>query len=140
MVEIRAFADGDEEAIVELWVESGVAVPWNDPRKDIVRKVADDGDGLLVAVDGDRVIGTAMAGYDGHRGWIYYLAVSADRRNRGIGRRLVAACEALLARRGCPKVNLMVRADNPEVLGFYARVGYEISEVVTLGKRLERDR
>ncbi len=85
MVEIRAFADGDEEAIVELWVESGVAVPWNDPRKDIVRKVADDGDGLLVAVDGDRVIGTAMAGYDGHRGWIYYLAVSADRRNRGSG-------------------------------------------------------
>lgn len=139
MVEIRAFAEGDADQVVELWLESGVAVPWNDPRKDIVRKLADDADGLLVAVDGDRLIGTAMAGYDGHRGWIYYLAVTADRRGRGIGKQLVAACESILARRGCAKVNLMVRADNREALGFYERVGYEASDVVTLGKRLERD-
>ncbi len=139
MVEIRAYADGDEDAVVELWAEAGVAVPWNDPRKDIARKLADGADELLVAVEGERVMGTAMAGYDGHRGWIYYLAVRADRRNQGIGRRLVAACEVILAGRGCPKVNLMVRADNPEAVGFYARVGYEASDVVTLGKRLEPD-
>lgn len=139
MVAIRAFEAADESAVLELWASSGLTVPWNDPARDIARKLAEEPDELLVAIEGERLIGTAMAGYDGHRGWIYYLAVAEDRSRDGVGRQLVAACEELLAARGCPKVNLMVRGANAAALEFYARVGYEPSDVVTLGKRLELD-
>ena len=139
MAEIRAFQAADQPAVLALWDACGLTVPWNDPRKDIARKMAEEPGELLVAVADGSLIGTSMAGYDGHRGWIYYLAVAERHRRDGVGLRLVTACEELLAARGCPKVNLMVRAGNADAIEFYARAGYARSDVVTLGKRLVRD-
>jgi len=94
---------------------------------------------FLVAVDGDVVLGSVMAGYDGHRGWVNYLAVDSEVRGRGIGRELMAQVERGLRVLGCPKVNLQVRATNAAAIGFYRRLGYLDDEVVSLGKRLLRD-
>ena len=110
--------------------------PRNAPMKVIDEKTR-MGDGLFfVAVRGDRVAGTVMAGYDGHRGWIYRLAVSPDHRREGVGARLMRQAEAALAARGCAKVNLQVRAGNEVVVGFYRSLGYEVEERVSLGKDL----
>jgi ribosomal protein S18 acetylase RimI-like enzyme len=91
---------------------------------------------FLVAIDDEMVVGSVMAGYEGHRGWINYLAVSPAWRGQGIGRRLMSEAERLLAASGCPKVNMQVRSENTGVIGFYRAVGYTIDDVVSLGKRL----
>ncbi|WP_051038822.1 GNAT family acetyltransferase, partial [Microbacterium sp. B19] len=113
-VDIRAFAIEDEDAVVALWEEARLTRPWNDPRADIRRKLTVQPELFLVAVDGGVVVGTVMAGYDGHRGWLYYLASAESHRGRGVGRALVAEAERLLEALGCPKVQLMVRPDNAE--------------------------
>ena len=133
---IREFQDGDAAEVVALWEAAGLIRPWNDPYLDIERKKAVQRDLFLVAVDGDRLLGVGMAGYDGHRGWVNYLAVRPDARQLGIGRALMAEFERRLLDLGCPKVNLQVRAGNVEVLAFYARLGYTEDAVVSLGKRL----
>lgn len=125
--------------MLALWRECELVVPWNDPALDLARKVRDSPDEVLVAERDGEIVGTAMVGYDGHRGWIYYLAVDPSCRRAGVGRALVAHGEEVLAARGCPKVNLMVRGSNTGVIGFYAALGYERSDVVTLGRRLEVD-
>lgn len=137
-MQIRPYRASDRAAVVDLWQVAGLMVPWNDPLADLATYLNSD-QGLLVvaADDADRVVGTAMAGFDGHRGWIYYLAVAPHQRRRGIGQALVRHCEAELARRGCPKVNLMVRATNAEAAGFYRALGYADSDVSTLGRRLD---
>jgi len=94
---------------------------------------------LLVAVMNEVVVGTAMAGYDGHRGWVYYVAVKPERRRHGIGSALMRRVEEELAHMGCPKLNLQVRANNDEVVAFYKRLGYDIEERVSMGKRLDGD-
>lgn len=139
MAAIRAFRAGDEPRVVSLWRECGLVVPWNDPHLDLQRKLRDSPDELLVAELESGIVGSVMVGYDGHRGWIYYLAVDPSWRRSGIGRALVARAEEVLAARGCPKVNLMVRGSKAGVIGFYAALGYERSDVVTLGRRLEDD-
>lgn len=136
---IREFADADEERVVALWTRCGLVRPWNDPRKDIARKLRVQRELFLVAVEGTRLVGTVMAGYDGHRGWVNYLAVDVDCRRRGLGRQLMSDAEAGLRSLGCPKINLQVRAENREALAFYERLGFTRDAVVTLGKRLERD-
>lgn len=136
---IRAFARGDADAVVALWQEAGLTRPWNDPYLDIERKLAVQPELFLVADDGGRVIGSVMAGYDGHRGWLYYLASAADRRGQGIGRALVAEAERLLTEMGCPKVQLMIRPDNDGVFGFYDSLGYERFEIGMTGRRLIAD-
>lgn len=94
---------------------------------------------MLAAVDGEgRLLGTAMVGHDGHRGWVYYLAVQPDLRRSGVGRALMQSSEEWLRERGMPKVNLMVRTTNSAAIAFYARLGYEDGEVVVLGKFLDR--
>ena len=93
---------------------------------------------LVGEVDG-ALMASAMVGTDGHRGWLYYLAVAPQHQRRGHARRLVATAEQLLTERGCPKLQLMVRRDNAAILGFYAALGYVEAEVVTLGKRLIAD-
>jgi ribosomal protein S18 acetylase RimI-like enzyme len=113
--------------------------PWNDPRKDIQRKVRVGRQMFLVALDGPELIGTVMAGYEGHRGWINYLAVRADRRRSGLGTRLMAEAERLLIGVGCPKINLQIREENSDVIAFYRAIGYEPDRVVSLGKRLVED-
>ena len=138
-IDIRAFAPSDEDLVVALWEEAGLTRPWNDPRADIRRKLAVQPELFLVAVEGSRVVGSVMAGYDGHRGWLYYLAAAASHRGRGIGRMLVAEAERLLEAMGCPKVQLMVRPDNTGARGFYDALDYEPFETWATGKRLVVD-
>ncbi|WZH36945.1 MAG: GNAT family acetyltransferase [Microbacterium enclense] len=138
-VEIRPFTLADEDAVVALWEEAGLTRPWNDPRADIRRKLTVQPELFLVAVDDEVVVGSVMAGYDGHRGWLYYLAAAASRRGSGVGRALVAEAERLLEDLGCPKVQLMVRPDNVGARGFYDALGYEPFETWATGKRLVVD-
>ena len=136
---IRPFRDSDEAALVALWRRSNFLRPWNDPHKDIERKRRVRDDLFLVGEIAGEIVASAMAGYDGHRGWIYYLAVDPAHRRRGLGRAIMAEAERLLVEAGCPKINLQVRALNAEGIEFYSRLGFAIDEVVSLGKRLERD-
>jgi ribosomal protein S18 acetylase RimI-like enzyme len=138
-MEIRPFLPADEPAVVRLWQACGLVVPANDPGKDIRRKLVVQPELFLVGVEEGRVVAAVMAGYDGHRGWLNYLAVAPERRRRGLGRRMVAAAEERLRARGCPKINLQVRRSNPAVLEFYRRLGFAEDAVVSLGKRLETD-
>ena len=138
-VEIRAYRASDEEAVIRLWQDCGLVVPWNDPHKDIQRKLRVQADLFLVGFVEDRLVATIMAGYDGHRGWINYLAVAPDLRRNGIGRRMVEQVELRLRALGCPKINLQVRASNVDVVSFYEAIGYATDEVISLGKRLEAD-
>jgi ribosomal protein S18 acetylase RimI-like enzyme len=137
--EIRPFRPTDEGAVVALWEATGLTVPWNDPVKDVARKLTVQADLFLVAVEGDQVVGSAMAGYDGHRGWVNYLAVAPRRRRQGIGRRLMDAAEAGLRALGCPKINVQIRTSNIEAVAFYAGIGFREDAVVSMGKRLEED-
>lgn len=137
-VVLRPLRDPDVEQVVSLWQQAGLTRPWNDPHRDIARARAVWPELLLVAVDGDAVVGAVMAGYDGHRGWLYYLATSAARRGEGIGRMLVAEAERGLEALGCPKVMLMVREGN-DVTGFYDGIGYARDATSVLGKRLIAD-
>lgn len=137
---IRPFVSDDTTAVVELWEVAGLLRPWNDPQRDIERKLAMDDDLFLVAVDSDGVlVGSVMAGYDGHRGWVNYLAVDPRRRTEGWGRSLMEEAERRLLAAGCPKLNLQVRSDNHSAVDFYRRIGYVQDDVVSLGKRLIAD-
>jgi ribosomal protein S18 acetylase RimI-like enzyme len=136
---IRPFETSDEDATIELWRRSGLLRPWNDPRKDIARKLRIQADLFLIATDGPVVVGTVMAGYDGHRGWINYLAVDPKHRRQGIGRELVLAAERKLRALGCPKINLQLRRENGEARAFYVRLGFVEDDSVSFGKRLEHD-
>jgi ribosomal protein S18 acetylase RimI-like enzyme len=136
---IEEAAATDAEAVVGLWRSAGLTRPWNDPVADCRRALDWPGSTLLVAREGGATVGTIMVGYDGHRGWIYYLAVVPARRRTGIGRALVEAAQAWLAERGCPKIQLMVRDDNAAAIAFYRALGLDVQGVVTLGRFLERD-
>ena len=138
-MDIRPFKQADEAAVIRLWERCELTRPWNDPRRDIRRKLAVRPDLFLVGAIRGEVVGSVMVGYDGHRGWINYLAVDPDHRKEGFGRALMVEAELRLLREGCPKVNLQVRATNPEVVAFYQRLGYEVEEMVSMGKRLVRD-
>jgi len=138
-VEIRPFQPTDTEDVVTLWQETGLTRPWNNPYQDISRKLTVQPELFLVAVADDSLVGTVMAGYDGHRGWLYYLASDPARRGEGIARQLVATAEEKLVAMGCPKVQLMVRPDNDIAHGFYDALGYEPFETWSTGKRLIHD-
>ena len=138
-IAIRAFDLPDTEAVVSLWQQTGLTRPWNNPYQDIRRKLSVQPELFLVAVDDRAIVGTVMAGYDGHRGWLYYLASAPDRRGEGIARKLVAEAEELLTEMGCPKVQLMVRPENGIARGFYDSLGYEPFETWNTGKRLIAD-
>ena len=136
---IRPFADADREAVIRLWTDCGVVVPWNDPVKDIARKLSQQREMFLVAEQDGRIVGSLMAGFDGHRGSANYLAVDPAYRNQGIARRLMVEAERLLTEAGCPKINIMVRRSNTAAAGFYDALGYEPDDVVVYGKRLIAD-
>lgn len=138
-MEIRPYRSSDEDAVVEIWQQCGLTRPWNDPRKDIHRKLKVQANLFLVAVIGGRLVATVMAGYEGHRGWINYLAVAPEHRRRGIGRAIMLEVEQLLRQTACPKINLQVRSSNPEAVEFYRRLGFAIDDVVSMGKRLADD-
>ena len=136
---IRTFAPADEPAVVELWRRCDLTRPQNDPHKDVARKLRVQPNLFLVATEGEAIVGTVMAGYDGHRGWINYLGVRPDHRGRGVGRALMAEAERLLREAGCPKINLQVRSTNTAVIAFYRAIGFAVDDVVSMGKRLEHD-
>jgi ribosomal protein S18 acetylase RimI-like enzyme len=135
-LEIRRFEACDEDAVAALWEACDLVVPWNDPRRDIATKMAFQPELFLVGLQGEQVVASVMAGYEGHRGWINYLAVDPDRRGRGLGRRIMDEAERRLRGMGCPKVNLQLRSSNREVIAFYEHLGYEVEDRVSLGKRL----
>jgi ribosomal protein S18 acetylase RimI-like enzyme len=143
---IRPFRREDTEAVVALWRRAGLVVPWNDPYRDIERKLTVQPELFLVveaaahdAVASASVVGAAMVGYDGHRGWVNYLAVDESRRGEGLGAAIMAEAERLLVERGCPKLNLQVRSTNQGVIDWYRSLGYEPDHAVGLGKRLIPD-
>jgi ribosomal protein S18 acetylase RimI-like enzyme len=138
-MEIRAFRATDEAEVIALWHCCGLTRPWNDPHKDIARKAAVQPEMFLVGVVEAQVVATVMAGYDGHRGWINYLAVSPEYQAHGHGRRMMDAAEACLRERGCPKISLQIRRSNMKAAAFYAALGYAEDEVISMGKRLEHD-
>jgi ribosomal protein S18 acetylase RimI-like enzyme len=135
--EIRVYRPGDEPAVVALWTACDLVVPWNVPTRDIEAKVAFQPELFFVCEVDGRLTGTVMAGYDGHRGWINYLAVEPALQRTGLGRELMAFAEAKLRALGCPKINLQVRATNTKALDFYERLGFVRDDVVNLGKRLD---
>jgi ribosomal protein S18 acetylase RimI-like enzyme len=136
-METRPYLESDEATVAKLWREVFPGAPaWNVPAADIERKLTVQRELFLVATVGSEVVGTAMGGYDGHRGWVYYVAVRPSYRRQGIGTALMERVEAELARLGCPKVNLQVRASNEGVVSFYRKLGYEIEERISMGKRL----
>ncbi|MGA2550218.1 MAG: GNAT family acetyltransferase [Burkholderiaceae bacterium] len=138
-MQIRPFTKSDTESVVALWIECGLVRPWNDPYRDIERKLGEQPELFLVGVLKQQLVASAMVGYDGHRGWLYYLAVAPAARHQAVGRQLVEKAEALLTARGCPKLNLMIRTTNTDVIAFYRKLGYIEDQVVCLGRRLIPD-
>ncbi|MFB2599500.1 GNAT family acetyltransferase [Herbiconiux sp. P17] len=140
---IRPFRESDTDAVVALWETTGLTRPWNDPRKDIARKLTTQPELFLVAErdggTGTHLLGTAMAGYDGHRGWVNYLAVDPAAQGAGLGRTLMAEVERRLEALGCPKVNLQIRESNEPVMEFYRSLGYARDGAVSFGKRIIPD-
>ncbi len=126
----------DAAAVVALWQRCGLTRPWNDPHADFARALSGATSTILIARDDAAVIGSVMVGHDGHRGWLYYLAVAPDRQGKGIGRTLFAAAEDWLRALAVPKVQLMVRSDNAAALDFYDAVGLIRQDVVVLGRFL----
>ncbi len=123
---IRSYRDGDRDDVVALWDGCGLLRPWNDPDKDIRRKQAVQSHLFLVAELDGRIVGSAMAGYDGHRGWVNYLATDPAHQHQGIAM-------------GCPKINIQIRADNVQAALFYESIGFTGDDVMGMGKRLEAD-
>lgn len=138
-METRPFAASDIDEVIDLWRRAGLVHPTNDPRRDIERKVSDSPWGLLVAVDDTAIVGTVMVGYDGHRGWINYLATHPDHRRTGIATELMTDARELLLARGCPKINLQVRLGNADAREFYESLGYTEDSVASFGLRLIAD-
>ena len=136
---IRTFALEDEEAVIEIWRDCHLLRPWNDPHLDIKRKMAFQKDLFFVGVLEDKVIATAMFGYDGHRGWLYYFAVSPFYQGKGYAKQLLAHGEHSLTALGCPKINMQIRNDNINIIEFYERLGYQKDDVLSYGKRLIKD-
>jgi len=136
---VRPYHSSDEAAIIQLWRDCGLTRPWNDPVKDIARKLTVQPDLFLVGEADGVIVGTLMGGYDGHRGWINYLAVSPAHQRRGYATVLMRAVERKLLEMGCPKINLLIRSGNVAVQGFCESLGFTQDEVISLGKRLIPD-
>jgi ribosomal protein S18 acetylase RimI-like enzyme len=138
---IRIFDERDTQAVLALWAQAfpeyaTPGKPQRDPRLSIRNKLAMQPEFFFVGLLEERLIGTVMVGYDGHRGWMYSLAVAEAQRGRGYARALVVHAEVALHKLGCPKLNLQIMANKPELRAFYAKLGYQADEVVSLGKRL----
>ena len=136
---VRSYEEGDREAVIALWKACGLSRAWNDAGCDIDRKRTVQPELFLVGLEEGTLVATAMAGFEGHRGWVNYLGVDPDHQRHGYGTRMMQAAEEALRRVGAPKVNLQVRSGNDAAVAFYRALGYEIEERVSLGKRLVSD-
>lgn len=133
---IRTYRPSDEEELIKLWHACCLVVPQNDPHRDIFLKQQVQPELFLVGEVGSQLVASIMAGYEGHRGWFNYLAVSPEFQRQGFGRHMVEAATAKLKALGCPKINLQIRASNTQVIEFYQRLGFTVDNVVSMGKRL----
>jgi ribosomal protein S18 acetylase RimI-like enzyme len=136
---IRPFVEGDADQVVSLWARCNLLRPWNDPRKDIARKLEVQRDLFMVGEIDGRLVAVMMVGYEGHRGWVNYLAVDPELQRQGLGGQMMTEAENRLAALGCPKVQLQIRADNAKAIVFYKNLGYTEDAVVSMGKRLVKD-
>lgn len=136
-MKIRPFHRCDTPQVIELWKLADLSRPWNDPQLDIERKFAVQSDLFLVGVLDDAIVATVMAGYDGHRGWINYLAVHPNHQRKGLGRVIMNEAQQRLQSFGCPKLNLQIRRDNLAAIQFYKQLGFQIDDVISMGKRLD---
>jgi ribosomal protein S18 acetylase RimI-like enzyme len=135
-VQIRELTADDRNAVIDLWHEAGLTRPWNDPVSDFDRALSGVTSAVLGAFDAVELAATVMVGHDGHRGWVYYLAVTSASRRAGLGRRMMSEAESWLREHGAVKVNVMIRHGNSDVLGFYHRLGYTDGEVTVLARWL----
>jgi len=138
-MEIRRFSLDDERAVIELWQKCDLVRPWNNPKVDIQRKLKVNPELFLIGIIQGKLVATATGGYEGHRGWVNYLAVDPVYQKHGYGRQLMTELEKRLVKMGCPKINLQVRSGNSSALEFYSRIGYKVDDVVSLGKRVIAD-
>ena len=138
-MEIRPYLESDQPAVIALWQVCDLVRPWNNPERDIARKLKVNRELFLVGLVEGKIVATVMGGYEGHRGWINYLAVDPAFQKNGFGKQLVTEIELGLLAMGCPKVNLQVRAGNQEALAFYEKIGYMNDNVASFGKRLLTD-
>ena len=138
-MDIIEYREADADSVIDLWLKCKLVVPSNNPHRDIERKVEVDRDLFLVGIINGKIVATVMGGYEGHRGWINYLAVDPEHRNNGYGRLIMQEVEKRIRAKGCPKINLQVRQSNDAVIRFYKSLGYADDNVIGLGKRLEED-
>ena len=138
-MKIRPYKPTDQDSLIALWQACALTRPWNDPSKDIERKLTLQAEWFLVGEQYGVLMASAMFGYDGHRGWVNYLAVAPSHQGQGHARALMLHGEALLKDAGCPKLNLQIRSSNTQVMAFYQHLGYVQDEVVSMGKRLIAD-
>jgi ribosomal protein S18 acetylase RimI-like enzyme len=138
-MKIRPFQMPDKDSVIQLWIQCGLVAPQNNPVRDIERKMKVDPEWFLVGEMDGQVVGTCMTGYEGHRGWINYLAIRPDLQKHGLGKQLMDHAEKILRASGCAKINLQIRATNLQVIKFYESIGYKQDPVVSMGKRLEPD-
>jgi len=138
-MKIRPYQSSDEKEVVQLWIDCGLVVPHNNPIRDIERKRRVNPEWFLVGEFNGEIIASCMAGYNGHRGWINYLAVSPPFQRKGYGKEIMKRAEELMNEAGCPKINIQIRTTNQKVIEFYKHIGFKTDDVVSLGKRLEPD-
>jgi ribosomal protein S18 acetylase RimI-like enzyme len=138
-MKIRQYTSSDKKILVALWQRCGLVNAKNNPFKDIQRKLKCKSGWILLGIDKNHIVASVMVGYEGHRGWLNYLAVSPERQKEGLGRKIVAYAETKLKKLGCPKINLQVRKENKSALRFYKEIGYKEDKVVSFGKRLVDD-
>jgi ribosomal protein S18 acetylase RimI-like enzyme len=136
---IKPYHPDNQQAVINLWQACNLVVAWNDPVKDIQRKMLVDPDLFLIGELSEDIVATVMGGYEGHRGWINYLAVSPEHQRKGYARAMMQQVEVLILQKGSPKINLQVRSNNIDVIQFYQAIGYDIENAVGLGKRLIPD-
>ena len=136
---IRPYRNEDEQEVIDLWFACRLVVPANNPKRDIERKLLVNPDLFLVGCLHKQVVATCMAGYEGHRGWINYLAVSPDHRRQGFATMMMHEATKRLKSIGCPKINIQIRTTNKTVIAFYKSIGFINDDVLSMGKRLEPD-
>ena len=136
---IRPYKDEDEKDVIDLWFKCNLVFPHNNPKRDIERKLKINPEWFLIGLLDDKIIASCMVGYEGHRGWINYLAVLPEYQRKGYAAKMMEEAERILESAGCPKVNLQVRKSNTEVIEFYKNIGYSVEGVVSMGKRIEPD-
>lgn len=138
-MEIHPYSPEDKQSVINLWQQCNLVRPWNNPELDIARKLKVNPELFFVGTLNGKVVATAMAGYEGHRGWVNYLAVDPAHQRKGLGKQIMAEAENKLLALGCPKLNLQVRNGNISALEFYNSIGYKKDDAVSMGKRLISD-